>query len=424
MEHQKNDFRWSLVKRRDRKHYQLKVVFRDESRPSIVRSTGKTTKKQAIKMVPRLLEEMTETIDKADWDEFVQARSHSLRNCTKQHQNDWELVAKTYEEVNNPSSVAGVDRQGIKRMVAHLEGKKSRIRINGYLSLLRSALNFAEREGLIEKKPQVELFNIPKEDIARGRALTPAEIESFKAMIPEHFKCDTFTKLWEFMIDGILYSGFRIDEAFRFTWDDRTSISIDDIESKYPKLIFPIGSQKNKRRQLVPMITEMVELLRTVPKSQRTGFVFQPIGIRGRRYRGSDTVSKKFSAFGELAGIVVETDEVSGDPVYASAHDLRRTFADTIMDRFKNPAIVQSLMRHAEYSTTQKHYAIKHIDQLASIVQSPVGDDSKEPQTSEQTELLRQILAKLESGELKGSDLGDTLGDTSILRKIADRLND
>lgn len=63
------------------------------------------------------------------------------------------------------------------------------------------------------------------------------------------------------------------------------------------------------------------------------------------------------SDIGEAAGVVVDAraKTKSGQPKYASAHDLRRTFGDRWSARVMPPQLMR-MMRHAEIQTTLRYY--------------------------------------------------------------------
>jgi integrase len=74
---------------------------------------------------------------------------------------------------------------------------------------------------------------------------------------------------------------------------------------------------------------------------------------------GKDRVSRTIAAIGRAADIVVrQADERRGHRVkYASAHDIRRGFAQRLVDAGVSVELLQLLMRHADFATTRRHYA-------------------------------------------------------------------
>ena len=69
-------------------------------------------------------------------------------------------------------------------------------------------------------------------------------------------------------------------------------------------------------------------------------------------------VGKIISKIGKKALIIVdEGNPRTGSPKkHASAHDLRRTFAQRLADSELPPELVRRLMRHADIRTTERYY--------------------------------------------------------------------
>ena len=75
-------------------------------------------------------------------------------------------------------------------------------------------------------------------------------------------------------------------------------------------------------------------------------------------------------AAGQAAGVIVdEGDPRTGRGVkYASAHDLRRTFAVRLKRSGMPPDLIQQLMRHADFRTTEKYYLCDTIQEDAGRI--------------------------------------------------------
>ena len=61
----------------------------------------------------------------------------------------------------------------------------------------------------------------------------------------------------------------------------------------------------------------------------------------------------------------MKVDQKDGEPVYASAHDLRRAFGDR-WSRIVEPMELKELMRHASVSTTEQFYLSKRAKRTAT----------------------------------------------------------
>lgn len=93
-----------------------------------------------------------------------------------------------------------------------------------------------------------------------------------------------------------------------------------------------------------------------------------PIGSPCERM-GKDCVGRVISDIGEQAGVVVrKADERRKHRVkYASAHDIRRGFAQRLVNAGLSMEMVTMLMRHADFATTRKHYAGARAVQSAAL---------------------------------------------------------
>ena len=111
-----------------------------------------------------------------------------------------------------------------------------------------------------------------------------------------------------------------------------------------------------------------------------------------------DTAGDIVSKIGEMAGVKVHTHPTSGKVKYASAHDLRRSFADR-WSRLVMPSVLQELMRHESIDTAMRYYVDRNAESTADDVWSAhernvsgdtlgvasgrnrlIGDQKKKPQ--------------------------------------------
>jgi integrase len=80
------------------------------------------------------------------------------------------------------------------------------------------------------------------------------------------------------------------------------------------------------------------------------------------------------SEIGELAGVKVRND-ADGTVKFASAHDLRRSFATRWAPKVK-PATLQLLMRHSNIETTLRYYVDQDADDVAGELWGAFGNTS------------------------------------------------
>ena len=83
---------------------------------------------------------------------------------------------------------------------------------------------------------------------------------------------------------------------------------------------------------------------------------------------GKDRVGRIISRIGEAAGIVVvQEDERTGKRrKYASAHDIRRGFAQRLINAGVSAETLKVAMRHRDFATTEKHYGAIRSAQAAA----------------------------------------------------------
>ena len=126
-----------------------------------------------------------------------------------------------------------------------------------------------------------------------------------------------------------------------------------------------------------------------------------------------DRVSRVISMIGETAGVVVVQEDPRSKKrrKYASAHDIRRGFAQRLINSGVSAETLKVVMRHRNFATTEKHYgAIRSAQAAATEVQQKLAtsDDSKslvgglmggnenaQPLNGAERELLKSLLEKL-----------------------------
>ncbi len=124
----------------------------------------------------------------------------------------------------------------------------------------------------------------------------------------------------------------------------------------------------------------------------------------------TDRVSRIICSIGQEAGVIVRSpNEQRGTRIkYASAHDLRRSFAERLYNRGMSAETLMVLMRHRDFTTTRKFYGAKRRAESASrevyallgsdaskseLVGGLVGGIEKAPQLS--AEELKKLKALL-----------------------------
>ena len=89
---------------------------------------------------------------------------------------------------------------------------------------------------------------------------------------------------------------------------------------------------------------------------------------RSTRRLSSHRVSQIISAIGKTAGVIVrQPDEETGQRIkFASAHDLRRSLAQRLINSGVSAETLMVIMRHKSFATTKKFYAASRAAQSAA----------------------------------------------------------
>ena len=91
----------------------------------------------------------------------------------------------------------------------------------------------------------------------------------------------------------------------------------------------------------------------------------------------AEWVGKVVSRIGEAARVVVDpgNEAKSKPPKYASAHDLRRSCAERLLDAGVPAAVVQQVLRHASFETTRRYYAPGNVQKATRALRMYLGTD-------------------------------------------------
>ncbi len=94
---------------------------------------------------------------------------------------------------------------------------------------------------------------------------------------------------WQFALRILWESGFRVGDLMDFSWDDTRHLhpSWPSQPDQLPTIVIP-SSQKNKRVQEIPLLPGLEELLNSVPKSKRVGWIANPLPIQYEIKAGAD----------------------------------------------------------------------------------------------------------------------------------------
>jgi integrase len=220
---------------------------------------------------------------------------------------------------------------------------------------LRAVFNWACVEGLLTEVPQRPLQPPDRRGQAMKANGRPLNADKLKLYTDAISKVCSGTRESQVrrLVDGILLTGFRLGDAMRATWDQTGEVHPLFRDGQQPVWVFS-DAQKNRRSEEVAMVPGCVDFLAQTPEGERAGWIFPLDGVAGRLTENA--VSKILSAIGKASGVAVTPpDPRTGEPKYASAHDLRRTFGQR-MAYEESPAVLKHLMRHRSHLTTDRYY--------------------------------------------------------------------
>jgi len=399
------------------RHYQLRWID-----PITGKTRTKTTKTNRRREAERQAAAKEKDLragrsDDIEWDAF--RKRYEDRYLVDQAKATGDIVATVFNRVELVLPGLVYLRDLNEAMLAHLQENMrgeglSIVTIKTYLGHLRAALAWAVRQKILAEVPHIEMPRRKQGSrMAKGRPLCLEEFERMLAAVEkvattiERRRNDSklsedqkrltneeksVVASWQYLLRGLWLSGLRLGEALQLSWEHDAPISVR-MGGKYPELKLKADGHKGNRDELLPLSPEFCDFLLAVSESNRHGRVFRPMSrqTKSTAPMGVDWASKAISSIGKAAGIVVNRGTRKGKPhaKYASAHDLRRSFATRWAPKVM-PATLQKLMRHKSIATTLNYYA--------AIESETVGDElrAKTLQPGHPCNTLRDIAPESE----------------------------
>jgi len=363
-----------LIKRKGRSSFE--AVFTDPRTGERHRKTLKTSnKREAEREAGRIEAELREGQWRATrttrWKDFrTKYETEGMFDLAPASVRLFQNAAAKLEKLVGPATLQSLTEEKLNSFtVLCLEEGLSKQTVAAYLRHLKAALRWAVSQKLLLDCP---VFRMPKGSScgqAKGRAVTGEEFERMLEAVPKVLD-GRQTDSWVFLLKGLWWSGLRLGEALKLSWDDPKDLMVD-FTGKRPLLRIQAGAEKGKKDRTLPLAPEAAELLQTVPEDERSGLVFK---LTWERHHGKptrvDTVSPIIAEIGEKAGVRVS------DRKTASAHDLRRSFGLRWADRVR-PHVLQQLMRHSSLSTTMTFYVQTDAADMAETVWTAVEGKAK-----------------------------------------------
>ena len=298
-----------------------------------------------------------------------------------------ERYAATFNKIEkyiNPLTVAQIDSKSIIRLVNSIRKEGSReATVKSYLAHISKILNWAVDYGYIAERPKLPRAKRARKSSSttpmKGRPITLEEFERMLLAVPEVIPA-MHCEEWQFALKGLWLSGLRLSESYFLSWEEGSGIWIDTSGRK-PVYRIPAESEKGNKDRILPIVSEYWEHLETIPRDKRHGYVYDlslPVMRDGRDRPSLWTYGYKIRMIGQASGVKVSETK------HASAHDLRRSFANRWAVMVKT-AVLKELMRHDDIKTTERYYVSLEAetvsDQIWNIRTTELGNGLAAPVT-------------------------------------------
>ncbi len=353
------------------------VYFDPVSGKKIAKSSGTRDWREAERLAGELEKELRAgryaPASKLTWKEFRgRYESEKGPGLARKTMAAFRTAANHLESTLNPDRLCKLTAAVLSRFSAKLrEGGMSEVTLAATLRHLRAALSWGVSIGLL---PAVPRMVIPKAGGARARAVAGEEFDRMIAAARKVRPVDS--EAWIFFLNGLYLGGLRLEESLILSWDEDAPFAVD-LTGRRPAFRIAAKAQKARRDERLPMTEDFYRLItEATPEAERQGPVFKLTGLLTRCSITPKRVCRLVSKIGKAAGVIVATaerrrkDKTTGKLVpvtvkkFASCHDLRRSFG-TRWSRRVTTAVLQRLMRHANISTTLKHYVSLDADEVA-----------------------------------------------------------
>ena len=360
-----NSLKVYIFKRKGRKNFEAE--FTDPRTGHKHRkSLGTVNKREAEREAGRIEAELREgqwrATRKMKWKDFRKKyETEGMFDLAPASVHAFQNAANKLEALVKPSTLQSLTEEKLNSFTSQMlaEGL-SKFTAAGYLRQMKASLRWAVLQKLLMECPAIRMPKGTSSGKAKGRPITTEEFERMLSSLPKVVEKDQ-VESWQFLLKGLWWSGLRLGEALKLSWDDPKELMVD-LSGKRPFLRIQGESEKGKKDRTLPLAPEAAELLQAVPGFEREGLVFK---LKWQRNHGKparvDTVSPIICEIGMKAGVKVAEKKT------ASAHDLRRSFGLRWADTVK-PHILQQLMRHASITTTLTFYVQSNADDMAEAV--------------------------------------------------------
>lgn len=234
--------------------------------------------------------------------------------------------------------LVNIDTNDIRRFILHYEQSVSKVTANNCRRNLNVFFQFMEDEGYITKNPVKRIPKI-KEEKRLKRFYSDYEIESMRDACKN--KRETA------LIDLLISTGLRVSEASNvllseINWDEKTII-IHGKGDKDRIVPFSVRCKKHLQEYLLERGISVSDYLFC---SYRKPY----------NKLSTESINKAVQKVGARVGLPKIT-----------VHCFRRYMASDLNKKDVNPVIIQGILGHSSFETTQKHYLSNSYDKMSYI---------------------------------------------------------
>lgn len=371
----------------DRKNLVLRYDDPITGKP-VTRSAGTADEEKAIGAAAVWQDELTSgryaAPSRVTWGQFRERyKAEKLAGMPESSQIAYTVALDHLQRVISPDRLCKLTAATMSRFIA--EVRKARVVTRGekkttrppmkpgtiarHLRHIKAALRWAERQGMMNKAPAIEMPKLPRgQSPMKGRPIVAEEFDRLIAAVPKVRPRDI--PAWQRLLTGLWLSGLRLSEGLALDWDEGSFVL--DVSGKHPVFRIEGEGQKSRRGELAPATPDFCQwVLSTFPEGQRAGRVFKLADPGTGKPIDAHRAGVIISGIGRRAKIV--TNKAEGR--FATAHDLRRSFCTRWAKRVM-PAVLQRLARHAHISTTLTFYVAQGAADIAADLWAGWGSEA------------------------------------------------
>lgn len=286
----------------------------------------------------------------ANWEHFrIRFEDEHLAGLAPATKSAYGTALNAFEKwAGKARTMNGITPSVLSRFKSALLAKHPPTSVATYLRHLQSALNWAQRTGMLNRAPTVKPPKLGNRKFWRSRAITEGEFHQLLDVAAAEYPENAGE--WQRFLWLLWLSGLRLSEAHRLSWD-MPPWRVDMDSGPYPRIIIFAEGQKSREDEILPIPPDFAQWLAQTPEDQRHGRVapIQDTRSRRRQTLACKHLGNEISRFGEIAEIK------TAESKFASAHDLRRSFGHRWALKVR-PVTLQRMMRHKSITTTQRYY--------------------------------------------------------------------